>query len=171
MFKALRSLERVPTYLAGLSIVLMMCMTVADAGGRYLFNHPVTGAYEITENFLMTVAFLGVYYAYRQGAHIRLTFLMDHVPHKIEIYINYLVQTICVGLTLVLVIATTKLIFRTAAQKTVIDVASLKVPLWTAYTIIPLGLFFTFLAMLVDFRYVKTGKSDLFKKGESESDR
>jgi len=171
MFKALRSLERVPTYLAGLSIVLMMCLTVADAGGRYLFNHPVTGAYEITENFLMTVAFLGVYYAYRQGAHIRLTFVMDHVPHKIEVYINFLVQSICVGLTLVLVIATTKMIFRTAAQKTVIHVASLKLPLWTAYTIIPLGLFFTFLAMLIDFRYVRTGKSDLFKKGESESTR
>lgn len=171
MFKALRNLERVPTYLAGFSIVLMMCLTVADAGGRYFFNRPVTGAYEITENFLMTVAFLGVYYAYRQGAHIRLTFLMDHVPHKIEVYINYLVQAICVGLTLVLVVASTKLIFRIAAQKTVVYVASLKVPLWTAYTIIPLGLFFTFLAMFVDFLHVKTGKSDLFKKGESESAR
>lgn len=171
MLQVLRGLEKIPTYLSGFSIVLMMCLTVADAGGRYLLSRPIFGAYEVTENYLMTVAFLGVYYAYRQGAHIRLTFVMDHVPHKIEVYINFLVQAISVVLTLVLVIATTKLIFHTAAQKTVIDISSWKVPLWTAYAIIPIGLVLTLLAMVIDFWHVKTGKSDLFKKGESESIR
>ncbi len=124
MGKVLRGLEAAVTYLAGLSVTLMMLLTTVDAAGRYCISRPFTGAYEITENYLMTVAFLGVYYAYRQGAHIRLTFVMDHVPRRIEVYINFLVQVICVVLALALVIATTRQVFHIAAQKTITYVAS-----------------------------------------------
>jgi TRAP-type C4-dicarboxylate transport system permease small subunit len=37
-------------------------------------------------------------------------------------------------------------------------------PLWPSYLIIPIGLFFTGLAMVIDLRKMRTEKEDLFKE-------
>ena len=69
----------------------MMCLTTADALSRYLFNRPITGAYEITEKYLMVATiFLGVCYAYRGGVFIRVTFLVDHLPRAVKLLAHYL---------------------------------------------------------------------------------
>ena len=58
----------------------MMLLTTADALGRYLFNRPILAAYELTTNYLMVgVVFLALPYAYREGANIRVTFLVDRL--------------------------------------------------------------------------------------------
>ena len=60
--------EKVLTYVAVLAIFIMMCLTSADAIGRYIFNSPITGAYEFTEKYLMlTAVYLGTSYTYRGG--------------------------------------------------------------------------------------------------------
>jgi len=41
--------------------------------------------------------------------------------------------------------------------------------LWPAYAIVSLGLFFLFLAMLIDLKKVKNGESDLFKEERTDT--
>ena len=53
MQKLLNGSELVMVYVSSLSTFVLMLLTTADAGGRYLFNRPITGAYEITCNYLM----------------------------------------------------------------------------------------------------------------------
>ncbi len=48
MRKLLSSIEKELTTLAIASVFMMVFLTVVDSGGRYLFNLPIQGAYEIT---------------------------------------------------------------------------------------------------------------------------
>lgn len=55
---AARGLIGVLAPLSALTLMAIMVLMVADVGGRYLFNRPIRGAYEITE-FLMCVMVAG----------------------------------------------------------------------------------------------------------------
>jgi TRAP-type transport system small permease protein len=166
--KALGTCENVLLYCAGTVIVLMMLLTSADAAGRYLFNTPITGAYEITEKYLMVLTLFGVCYAYRKGSYVRLTFAVDLLPRSMKGPVNYLVQGISIFFSLLLLVNTGAQTLRVAAAKSIVDVRGWSMPLWPAYAIIPLGLFFLLVAMVLDLPGAGKGKSDLFREGEEE---
>src|SRR6266446_5991742 len=66
--KVLWRCELALVYTSVVATIAIMGLTSADALSRYLFNRPITGAYEITEKYLMVAAiFLGLSYAYRGG--------------------------------------------------------------------------------------------------------
>jgi TRAP-type C4-dicarboxylate transport system permease small subunit len=89
--------ERVLTLVAALATFAMMLLTTADAVGRYLFNRPILAAYELTTNYLMAaVIFLAMPYAYRQGANIRVTFLVDRLGRAPRLAVNHCVQVISI---------------------------------------------------------------------------
>lgn len=163
MRKLFNSCESVLTYLALGSTFIMMCLTTADALGRYIFNWPITGAYEITENYLMTMTiFLGLSYAYREGFLIRVTFLADRLSGKVKQVINHLVQTFAILYGAILVVTTLKRTFQTLASGGMLG--NVPVPLWPAYLMVPVGLFFMTLLMVLDLPQVRKGKSHLFKE-------
>ena len=59
----------------------------------------VFGAYEITEKYLMTAAiFLGLSYAYRGGAFIRVTFLVDRLPPSARLVANMFAHLVSLAL-------------------------------------------------------------------------
>jgi hypothetical protein len=69
--------EAALTLVAVIATFVMMLLTTADAIGRYVFNRPILVAYELTTNYLMIAAvFLAMPFAYREGANIRVTFLV-----------------------------------------------------------------------------------------------
>ena len=163
MEKFLHRCERVLTYIAVLSIFIMMCLTTADAIGRYFFGRPITGAYELTEKYFMLVTiFLGVAYAYRGGAFIRVGILMDRMPMRVKVPINYCGQIFSILYGAVLVFASIQQLVRTLHHGTTL--ASLPgMPLWPGLIVIPIGLILMCLLMLKDLPRVKEGKSALFQ--------
>src|SRR5262245_60802634 len=81
--------EWVLTIVAAVATLAMMLLTTADAAGRYLFNRPILAAYELTTNYLMVaVVFLAMPYAYRQGANVRVTFLVERLGHTARLVIH-----------------------------------------------------------------------------------
>jgi TRAP-type C4-dicarboxylate transport system permease small subunit len=163
MEKFLHRCERFLTYVAVLSIFIMMCLTTTDAVGRYFFSRPITGAYELTEKYFMLITiFLGVAYAYRGGAFIRVGILMDRMPMKVRVPINYCGQIFSIIYGAVLVIASIQQLVRTLHHGTTL--ASLpSIPLWPGIIVIPVGLLLMCLLMLFDLPRVKKGKSALFQ--------
>jgi TRAP-type C4-dicarboxylate transport system permease small subunit len=163
MRKWFNSCESVLIYSAIGSTFIMMCLTTADALGRYLFNWPIPVAYDITEKYLMPMALsLGLIYAYRSGSFIRVTFLADHLPKQVKLLVNNLVQVISTVYAVALVVTTIKRAFQ--AKVSGMTIASMNVPVWPAYLLIFVGLFFMTLLMLFDLRQVKAGRSHLFKE-------
>jgi len=154
--------ESVLTYTAVFSIFIMMCLTTVDAIGRYVFNYPLTGAYEITEKYLILAAvFLGVSYSYRGGAFIRVTILMDHLPGRVRIPINYFSQVFSIAYSAALFVASIQQILRSHTQHQTLS--SLPLPTWPGSWVISAGLLLASLLLLFDLPRVRTGKSALFK--------
>lgn len=72
-----------------LALVIMMVLTSIDALSRYLFNKSITGAYEITESYLMIiVVFLSMSYVQKVNGHIRLDIIFNKFSNKIQNYLN-----------------------------------------------------------------------------------
>lgn len=152
------------TLLAVLATLVMMLLTTADAGGRYLFNRPILAAYELTTNYLMAAAvFLAMPYAYRQGANIRVTFLAERLPRAVRLVVDHVVQLVSIAYCAVLVFAT----FQQArhVRLTNTTFATLDLPMWPAHLVVCVGLFLTTLLMLIDLREVRRGRSSLFTDG------
>jgi TRAP-type C4-dicarboxylate transport system permease small subunit len=163
MERLLNRCENVLTYAAAFATFVMMLLTTADAAGRYLLNRPITGAYEITTNYLMVSAvFLAMAFAYYGGAHIRVTFLVDHLPRLMKLIVNHLVQIFSILYFAALVYATFKQALRTIATGTTLS--SIEIPQGPAYLLVPVGLLFASLMMLIDLRKVRKGKSPLFQE-------
>ena len=162
MQKVLNSCETIMLYVSTMSTFVLMLLTTADAGGRYLLNRPITGAYEITANYLMIAGvFMALCFGYREGAYIRVTFLADRLPGKVKLAVNHIVQVISMLYGVLLVIGTFQQTLRVFSDHTTLSSVDF-IPLGPAYLIVPVGLFFMSLAMLFDIRKVKRGQSPLF---------
>lgn len=81
--------------LGGLSALLLFCMmalTFVDVLGRYFFNAPVPGAFEITELLLATLIFCGLPLVSLYGQHVTVdlfdTFIPESVRHIREAIIS-----------------------------------------------------------------------------------
>ena len=156
-------------YVSAVSTLILMFLTTADAGGRYLFNRPITGAYEITTNYLMVAAiFLSLSYGYREGAYIRVTLLAGRLTGRTKVVMNYVVQAFSLAYGVLLLFATYKQALRTFEMHTTLSSVGF-IPLGPAYVIVPVGLFFMSLAMLLDLPKVGKDKSPLFTEDESIS--
>jgi TRAP-type C4-dicarboxylate transport system permease small subunit len=154
--------ERVLTLVAALATVGMMLLTAADAAGRYLLNRPILAAYELTTNYLMVAAvFLAMPYAYRQGANIRVTFLVQRLGRRARLAIDHAVQIVSILYCAALVFATFQQARHMMSTKTTF--VTLDLPLWPGHLVVSIGLCLTTLMMLLDLRDVRRGRSSLFR--------
>lgn len=146
----------------------MVCLTAADALGRYFLNQPISGAYEITENYLMIFAiYFALAYAYREGANIRITFLFSRLPSQAKLVINYFVQMFSILFILFLFVSATRMNLGRLGD--IVELSKkLRIPVWPAYLIISVGLLFMSLLVFLDLWQVKKGESGLFKEESSE---
>lgn len=167
MDRWLGRVEKGLTYAALVSTCAMVALTSMDAGGRYIFNTPIVGAYEITEKYLLVFCvFFALSYAYRQGANIRVTMVVRRLPSRINLGVAYLVQIFSTlfGLTL----AVTTFLRALRGMHDGLMISRYNIPLGPAYLLVPIALFFMTCRMALDIRQVKEGKSGLFKEGEED---
>ncbi len=158
--------EKLFTWLGVTSLFLMVVVTTIDTGGRYLFNSPLPGSYEITEKYLMIFAgFFGLALAYRGGTHIRLTIVTGHLHGTVKLAVNYIAQAISVFFNLFLLAACFKI--GLDGYKEIWDATKFKLPMWPAYLVTVIGLLFTLIWTTADLWQVRKGQSCLFKAEEA----
>ena len=90
-----RVFSRYLSYIGNTAIVLMMLLTTADVFGRYFFNSPVLGAYEITEYLMMIMVFSFLAFAQSQNAHISVDIVFDRLPSNVKYPLERLNHLIC----------------------------------------------------------------------------
>jgi TRAP-type C4-dicarboxylate transport system permease small subunit len=162
--RVLEAWERTLTLAAVVAAFAMMLLTTVDAGGRYLFNRPILVALEVTTNYLIVGAvFLAMPYAYRAGANIRVTFLVDRLGGTPRLVIDHLVQLVSSLYCVALVAATFQQARHMFATGTLF--ITVELPIWPGHALVCLGLLLTTLMMLLDLRHVRTGRSALFRDG------
>jgi TRAP-type C4-dicarboxylate transport system permease small subunit len=153
------------TLAAVVATFAMMVLTTADAGGRYLLNRPILVAYELTTNYLMVAAvFLALPYAYRQGANIRVTFLVDRLRGRTRLVVDHAVQVVSILYGAALVVATVQQLQNMYTSQTTFTTV-VDLPMWPGHLVVSAGLFLTALMMLLDLGRVRRGRSSLFTGG------
>ena len=65
-------------------LALMMCVTVADVIGRYIFNSPILGIVEISEFMMVIVVFLAAAYTQIMKGHVRVELLVFRLQEGIQ---------------------------------------------------------------------------------------
>ncbi|MEQ2525936.1 TRAP transporter small permease [Robertmurraya yapensis] len=83
-------------------LFLLMFLTLADVVGRYFFNKPITGTYEITSLALALMIFFSLGSAQIKKDHIEIDFLTNKMPVKVQNFLGLLsslLLTILMALT------------------------------------------------------------------------
>ncbi len=73
---ALGKIENLFNLIAATSILVLMLLAVVQVVGRNLFNQPVPGFIDITEQAMAVFAFMGIAYCQRVGGHIRMELIL-----------------------------------------------------------------------------------------------
>jgi TRAP-type C4-dicarboxylate transport system permease small subunit len=161
-------LEKIFRFAALGAVAIMMFLVTADATGRYLFNGSIFGAYEVTEQYLMVIAiFLGATTVYRGAAFIRVTFLVDRLPSSLRLPLDYFNHVFSFLLVVLFIVASIKKAHRIFVSGATLDFGA--VPLWPAYTIVPLGLILLAAAMVMDIPNVRKGETGLLRESKPEA--
>lgn len=148
---------------AVIATAIIMLLTSADAIGRYIFNSPIMGAYELTEKYLMVAAiFLGMSYAFRGGIFIRVTFLVDRLPRLSKLIAEHVSHLVTIAYCLFTVYATGGQALRALSDETTLS--TVPVLIAPAYCLVPLGFLALTVMMLVDLPRVREGNSLLFRE-------
>lgn len=70
LVRATRLAVTTAAYIAGIVLLALMLLTAADVGGRYFFNSPITGVFDITHFAVLVMAFLGLAYCGFENGHV-----------------------------------------------------------------------------------------------------
>jgi TRAP-type C4-dicarboxylate transport system permease small subunit len=103
IIKKLGSLSSLLGHAGGYILFGMMLLTVCDVIGRYIFNSPITGAYEVTETMMVTIVFFFIAYTQAEKGHIAVDLILIRLPNKIRVIIEVIthVLSLCIFLLIV----------------------------------------------------------------------
>lgn len=82
-------------------IFFIMAITVTDIFGRYFFNVPIAGVFEVTEVTLSIMVFLSLAYTHICRGHVRIDFFISKLSKKNQKYVEgvvYFLSFILIGL-------------------------------------------------------------------------
>ena len=163
----IRALEKVADkvttslrYLCMSILGVMLFLGTADVLGRYLFNSPVFGTYEIFGVFLPCIVLLGLAYTQAEHAHVSITMVIELLPPLLQRVLNIMTTIIAMVITILIGWFGFSLSMRFWHSGKLID--TIHVPKWIPQLVVPLGalaLFLVLLVQLIDL-LVKSGKRD-----------
>ena len=68
--------------IAAVFVFLLMLVISADVLGRYVFNQPLQGAFELSESLLVFVVFMGFAYTQHEKGNIRVQMVSSRLPAR-----------------------------------------------------------------------------------------
>jgi TRAP-type C4-dicarboxylate transport system permease small subunit len=80
----LYSISKVAAVVAAVILAAMMLLTVGDVGGRYFFNHPIKGTWELIGLLLVFAGTWGLGYCQMQKAHISINIILTKFSNRVQ---------------------------------------------------------------------------------------
>jgi TRAP-type C4-dicarboxylate transport system permease small subunit len=88
------AINRFLTHVGSIALAVLMFLTVADVFGRYLFNRPVPGTFELTEMFMVLIVFMALGLAQQHKEHISLDLAYNYFPKRSKSVIDIFVEAV-----------------------------------------------------------------------------
>ena len=92
--RSIRTVENVICIGAGLMLLGMMFLGATDVVGRYIFNHPITGAMEISQLLMGGTIFLALAYTLAQKAHVSVDIFFIMYPPRVQAILTFIMMFI-----------------------------------------------------------------------------
>ena len=155
--KGIRSLNVLLAYAGSYVLFGMMLLTISDVIGRYIFNSPITGAFEITEAMMVTMVFFFIGYAQAKKSHVAVDLVVNLLPEKLRVIIDIITHTL--SLLMMILIAWMSMLRW---------LELMRIKEYTAILHIPVSPFLLILALGCFVFCIELGKDTfkLFKNGE-----
>jgi TRAP-type C4-dicarboxylate transport system permease small subunit len=101
--RRLYRLEKVLALVSGLAVFSLMILAVISVGGRNFFNAPLPGYVDWIEQAMPLIAFMGVAYVKRDGAHIRMDIVVGAMRGRLLYATEFITTLLILVLMLLLV--------------------------------------------------------------------
>lgn len=151
-----RSLSTYLSYIGNIALAFMMLLTTTDVLGRYFFNSPVLGAYEITEYLMLIMVFSYLALAQSQKAHINVDIVFNRLPARLQRILERFNHIVCL---LVMILVTWKSAQRIAELKSTSEASLLlKIPDY------PFAIFLVIGCLVFCIEFFKDVFTPMFKK-------
>jgi len=85
-------------YVGAFALFGMMVLTMADVVGRYIFNAPILGVFELTEFMVLVLIFSFIGYTQSRKTHVSVDLLVAHLPKRIQANIDLFNHALCLVL-------------------------------------------------------------------------
>nr|MDA3833858.1 TRAP transporter small permease [Spirochaetales bacterium] len=102
IFNGLKRVNSLAATLSGLILLFITLSIFVDVFLRYFFNRPSIWITEVSTYLFLYVIFLGTAYTLQEGMHIRVTFLLDYVGKRTELFLNVFTSILALIFSLVL---------------------------------------------------------------------
>ncbi len=79
-------------------MTVMMALTFFDVLGRYIFNRPIAGSYELTEYMMAIVVSFSIAYCATHKGHVSIDLVTSRFPQRVQAIIDCI--TCLLGLSL-----------------------------------------------------------------------
>jgi TRAP-type C4-dicarboxylate transport system permease small subunit len=139
-------------YLCIALLFIMMLEGTVDVLGRYLFNSPLYGTYEIFGVLLPSIVLLGLAYTQSARAHVRITLVLSRLPAMVQRVFGIFTTIIMMVITFLMGWQGLLLSIRFYENSKELD--TIRVPIWIPQLVLPLGalvLFFVLLVQLIEY--------------------
>lgn len=146
-------------YVGAFSLFAMMCLTAADVVGRYVFNSPITGAFELTEFLVLILIFSFLAHSQAHKAHVTVDLILSRFPRRFRFIVELFNHLISLALMALIAWVSIKRAFELKA----VAVASpnLGIPSYPFVFFLVLGCLVTCIEYARDIvRLLKGGKGD-----------
>jgi TRAP-type C4-dicarboxylate transport system permease small subunit len=94
-------INRAMSVIAMIVLVVMVLLTTIDVLGRYLFNKPVQGTFELTEIMLASIVFCSLAFCQFGKGHIAVDIVVSRFSQKVQKAIqtfNYIITIFVLGM-------------------------------------------------------------------------
>lgn len=135
-------------------LILTFLMTIG-VFTRYVFNAPLNFGDEISIYLFVMIIFFGLEYTWVQRAHIRIEFIIQHIPAKIQNYLEGVLHILWLVFCTLLLAGTLNLVI-SFYQQHVHAFTVLGTALWLPALIMPIGITIFLVRLLVDtYQYLR----------------
>jgi len=168
MARVWRGLEKVIKVLGNVAtvcILILMVLTTLDVVLRYIFGSPLKGAYEVSEILFLSAVFLGMAYTQLFREHVN----ADLFISRLSKHTNLVLETVMLFPALFFFILLTwqgTIAFGDSFISGEYRWGLIRIPLWQARLMVPLGAFFLCLRFIEDI-IINLQKILNWKKGAS----
>lgn len=94
MKKIVSTVSKLMSFVAQMVLLIVMLLITFDVFGRYFFNKPIKGTFELTELGLALMVFFGLAITHWHKEHVEIDFLLEKLSKKSIVIIDAIINAI-----------------------------------------------------------------------------